>query len=281
MYPAVQRLATLLSYTFDFSRINKSLIRISDLPEPQLISLLIVAVKIAYPFDDIPRYPLTTTEPAALVIDWSIWEQATSQLERQQEKESRLAGKDAFDLKEEDIYSMTGPQIDGYLSFYDKYWVDEKAAEHGRGSDLRQALFKMFPTDFSEGPVPTSQSSAANQQDSDGQPEGLEGLQPIHRSLSARKPISEEAAEASGDAVLRPGSQYKHYRRESELPDHARAFYEQAAKFTGLSLRSLITAVFQTEMRLQKWTASQRRRERDGSSLNPLDEGDDQVMETL
>lgn len=70
--------------------------------------------------------------------------------------------------------------------------------------------------------------------------------------------------------VPRPGSQYKRYRWESDLPEMARPFYETVAKVAGISLHTLVRAVFETEMKISRWQEDRRRREVHGE---PLDMG--------
>lgn len=59
--------------------------------------------------------------------------------------------------------------------------------------------------------------------------------------------------------IPRPGSLYVRYRHESDLPDAARAFYETAAKITGISLSTLVRCVSQAELQITKWLENQRR----------------------
>lgn len=70
--------------------------------------------------------------------------------------------------------------------------------------------------------------------------------------------------ERDDDSIPRPGSSYRFYRTESSLPETARMFYETAARLSGLSLHSLVRAVFQTELKVQRWQEDQRRAEYHG-----------------
>lgn len=79
-------------------------------------------------------------------------------------------------------------------------------------------------------------------------------LQTVMGQLRPRRAIPKE-----NDDVPRPGSSYRRYRRESDLPEPAKHFYEAAAKAAGLSLPMLIRAVFHTELRLEHWQGNQRK----------------------
>lgn len=72
----------------------------------------------------------------------------------------------------------------------------------------------------------------------------------------------------SDSDIARPGSEYKRYRSESELPDMARPFYETVAKVAGVTLHSLVRAVFTTEVKISRWQENRRRMETYGEPLD-------------
>ncbi len=260
VYPVIDRLAPLISYNFSFPT-SGNRYRISSLPEPQLISLLIVAVKLYYPFDSITRYPRTSSEPAALNIDWKAW--AATQEEhvaRIQVGRELKKGKE-MEIGEHDVFDMSGGQIDEYLDWYEKTWIDEEARKSYPRA-LPEQLLEMFPTNRPEGPT-GPQEHALGEEDESRVDEGaiLDKIKQVQRAMRMRRVVSDEDAEDSKEPIRRPGSYYKHYRRVEDLPHDARVFFDAAARVVGLSLRTLTKAVFQTESKLQAWKLAQRKTE--------------------
>ncbi len=82
----------------------------------------------------------------------------------------------------------------------------------------------------------------------------------MQSALVVRKAVPERSGDSS-TPIRRPGSQYKHYRKEEDLPPNARAFYKAAGKMVALSVPSLVTSVFQVECKLQAWLREHRKRE--------------------
>lgn len=81
----------------------------------------------------------------------------------------------------------------------------------------------------------------------------------------------------SDDEIPRPGSEYRRHRSESELPDTARPFYEAVAEVAGISLGTLVRAVFQTEVKIAQWQYDRRREELYGEwgNMDISDENED------
>lgn len=84
----------------------------------------------------------------------------------------------------------------------------------------------------------------------------------------------------SDSDIPRPGCEYRRYRTESELPDTARLFYRTVAEVAGISLDTLVRAVFQTELRIGQWQDDRRRRELYGDSV-PIDLSDNNENEEM
>lgn len=106
-----------------------------------------------------------------------------------------------------------------------------------------------------------SQPPATSQPDIDDDEAIAAKLQTVMNQMKPRRAISEEDALKLPGEVPRPGSLYQRYRRESDLPETARMFYEAAAKVAGISLPNLIRAVHQTELKLERWQENKRRME--------------------
>ncbi|KAF2802933.1 uncharacterized protein BDZ99DRAFT_454184 [Mytilinidion resinicola] len=258
IYGAVAKLAKLLMYTFTYpTKAAVKRLRVTDIPDAQLVSLIVVCVKLFYPFDRIQRYPSTDGEPAGANMDWEVWEESTSTLKKLMEVPGQLNIREMMELQEKDIFSLSGDQMDQYLDWYQKTWVDETIREKDKDSNFRKELFNQFPI----GP-PVYRLEDFRAPDMDAayvQAAQTKRVEDVHSKMSGNRVVAEKNAI---NDIKRPGSQYKHYRRESELPDSARAFYKEAAKTSGLSVKMLVNAVFFTERRVQRWGESQRRWER-------------------
>lgn len=79
-------------------------------------------------------------------------------------------------------------------------------------------------------------------------------VQTVTGQLKSRRIIAEDEAH-----VPRPGTSYPRYRMESDLPEAARPFFETAAQVVGVSLPTLVRAVYQAETRIYRWLEDQRR----------------------
>ncbi|KLJ10053.1 hypothetical protein EMPG_14534 [Blastomyces silverae] len=280
-----------------------------NLPEVQLVSLLIIAVKLFYPFDDslgeghgegegegegegrgggalsaeanVKRYPYSWRDPAAQIMDWEAWMgfqrefsdeggDSLANVEGEKATTVKVKGRE-IGIRAGDVFGMDGRQIDEYLDWYERMWG-------GRGAS--NPFADMFPTTRASD---TNHNSGDNethdqeQQHLDPQQKEIEGdallttkLHNVLGELRIRRAISPAntaaaTADGGGDEqqgtqtqpsikavnVPRPGSFYKRYRFEDQLNERARAFYEAAARVIGVSLRTVVTGVYQTEMRLK------------------------------
>jgi len=104
-------------------------------------------------------------------------------------------------------------------------------------------------------------------------------LKQVQQGLILQKPKPVQNEEEQPETVNRPGELYRRYRTTAELPDNARVFYELAGMFrfsyprsgihladvtlaanVGTSLHKLVREVFQTEVLLEGWALSERRK---------------------
>lgn len=110
-----------------------------------------------------------------------------------------------------------------------------------------------------------------------------EKIRTVMSELRLRRAISNEQAANLEREIPRPGSFYRHYRTESSLPETAKPFYEAAAKVAGLSVRTLVKVVFQTELRIERWQEDRRRMEYHGEDVGFVgrDESMDEMEEDM
>jgi RNA polymerase I-specific transcription initiation factor RRN7 len=88
-------------------------------PEIQLISLIVVATKLGHPFDDVVRHPESESDPTTVKMDWSQWREIM--VDKPQEG---LKRGDEIQVEDADVASMTEKQMDHYLDWYQRTWVD-------------------------------------------------------------------------------------------------------------------------------------------------------------
>lgn len=259
VYPAVTRLAQLIDCDFSFPSTTERYTHVSTHPELQLIALLVIATKLLYPFDSIKRCPLTSTEPAALIVDWEVWAQTRERLNMTITAQKDVKFKRPIEMAEQDVFLMDNRQIDRYLDWFGETWLDDDVNELDREADFRRAIWQMFPVDTSHhtqdetvGVTEDSSTHTASQR--------WKAIRKVQRSLIRQNPVSDKRS--GSEAAIRPGSQYPQYRNKEELPDHARPFFEAAARQVSLPLEVLLVAVQQMESRVQRWVKREEKRKR-------------------
>ncbi|KAK5018472.1 hypothetical protein LTR16_002013 [Cryomyces antarcticus] len=258
VYPTATHLSKLVSYTFTYPNglMRKSRYRDNDFPEAQLMSLLIIAVKLLYPFDEVRRHPSKSTEGAALAVDWDVWVKTRSSAKKETKTPGRLRFEEAMKVNDEDVFSMSSTQLDDYLNWYERTWTNEGCQKRGSDKDFRRALFEVFPT-ASNDPQPPEIPLIG---ESGTITAKLRRLKSVQGSLVPKMVVTEEEAIGQESVVKRPGNQYKRYRKVEDMPQSARIFFESAADIAGLSVKSLVRAVDITELRLRKWSNEERKK---------------------
>lgn len=224
----------------------------SALPEIQLMCALIVAVKLYHPFDGLTRHVRSLADPAALTIDWAVWVDVQSSHSVHTSDESHLERGSEIKVSEKDVMNMTGKEMDEYMDWHERTFVDEvRAGEKARG--LPQQLLDMFPTGRTDGSSPTpydyKQAAAEEQETIDKK------LKLVMGKLRLRDVVSDDSEES--DRVREDstpvGSFYKRYKKVEDLPPHAKVFHEAAAEMVAVKLETLILGVGQVERKLIKY----------------------------
>ncbi|QSS57503.1 RNA polymerase I specific transcription initiation factor Rrn7 [Histoplasma capsulatum var. duboisii H88] len=274
-----------------------------NLPEVQLISLLIITVKLFYPFDDslgegegevngkgegaprveanVKRYPYSWRDPAAQVMDWKAWmgfqrdfsdgvEHAVGNGKKG--PKMKVKGRE-IGVRAGDVFNMDGKQIDEYLDWYERMWGGRATAN---------PFADMFPTSRESDTNQHDDVNETHNQEQQQHPQQNEpeedallttklhsalGELRIRRAIGPANPATPEQRETQSHPagatttvtvvdIPRPGNLYKRYRYEDQLNERARAFYEAAARVIGVSLRAVVTGVYQTERRIKVGMAS-------------------------
>ncbi|KAE8353148.1 RNA polymerase I-specific transcription initiation factor Rrn7 [Aspergillus coremiiformis] len=241
IYSAVKRLQDLLGFSLEFPTSPTNRSRPLDLPEVQLITLIIISTKLLFPFDDIKRFPVSAHEPTTQVIDWKLWAQAQRHFDGRETAGGRIGKGNEILVNERDVFDMTPNQLDEYMSWYENSWLDNSRAPN--------PLSDLFPI----GPTGVDTQAAGPPEEDEKEAIGSM-LKTVTQQLQPRRVIPEDDPDTP-----RPGSSYVRYKMESDLPDIARPFFETAAKVVGISLSTLVRAVAQAEYKLMRWLEDQRR----------------------
>lgn len=243
MYDTVKTLQKLIDFDFEYPSALQSNRRRESLklPEVRLVVLLVISTKLIFPFDDLDRYAVSYREPATQCMDWSKWAEGQKWFENLSlAQDHKLDKETLIQLNDHDVFQMDPDQLDQYMDWYESSWLDSY-----RGKNPVADLFS------TSRPGPQTQPGGESADPS-------VALQRVLRSVMVA--LGPAPVNPSEDADhMRPGSWYRRYRWESQLPETARRFYEIAADLAAISLPTLVRAVSVTEWRISKWLEDQRR----------------------
>ena len=241
-------LADMLGIKFSFP-IPKGRQRASHLPEIALVCLFVVAVKLHHPFDSQPRTVVSDEDPAILALDWEVWSRAREEHRARLTRNGRLERGSEIKVTEDHVFQMTGEQMDDYLDWYERTWVDDERAEH-KPHGVPDDLLKMFPTGRQDGSRPEQYSY--NEDMDREEASTVTRIQETMSQLAVRETVQGE--EKNNKPV---GSMYKRYRTMEDLTKYARAFHEEVAEVAAIRVETLLSAVLQVENRILAWRRQQ------------------------
>ena len=268
IYPCVRSLAGLAGLNFSYPPISQKG-WLSLVPDAQILSLIIVSAKLLFPISKPRIYPATSTEPASLAMNWKTWLSAKQAHDARFSLSGRLGYTDAYAAKDADVFNWKESQMDDYMEWYGRMWT---RAEPPDDSDLRKALYDLFPVDTDSSrarPEGLNEDLTAN--DEAMEASRCERIRVVQSTRKQIRVISEEHAErrtAAGKRTARPGEVYERFERVEDLDgpkggDGAmRALHEEAAEIAGLSLKTMVLAVRRIERRLTGWVQSREAEER-------------------
>jgi RNA polymerase I-specific transcription initiation factor RRN7 len=257
VYDYTLRLSKLLGYDFVLHQDGNKRLGVRHLPEAQLAGCLVFCVGLLYPFDGEKRHPYLASEPTSAVMNWSHWlEQVQAAKAVPEGGNGRFTIENLISLEEKDAFEMASEQLDQYLDFYADTFLDNAEVQRTKDTDdFRNAIYNMFPTEGASITAPNTWVAEVPNK------AGLETVRAVHSSMQPRLAIPDDEV---GTGVLRPGQSYQGYKKERDLPEPAKAFYEGVAKLAGLSMDMLMLAVLSTEARIEKWRRKQRKPEKQG-----------------
>ena len=237
IFAATQRLARLLEVdlsTFVASKASKNIVL--RYPEAQLMALVVVATKLLFPVDDVERRAYEPTDLSSLSLHWDAW---VNLHKPGSDKQPQLPFHQAFEFSESDALSTANERLDAYLDWYEDNIANEEVRERGRArndAEFRRTLFQMFPT-------PARQSKDSNEE----MPVDAIRLLDAHGTLLRERVVQPHESKN----VNRIGTFYRRFRTVEELSGPVTLLFERAAALAGLSVESMVQAVFLTERKLQ------------------------------
>ena len=218
------------------------------LPEVELLSLLILTVKLFHPFDKLERHVASASDIGVLTIDWDKWIQTQKTFAEKRDKDPWVRRSKNIDVQETDIHSMSGSQLDEYLDWFEETWNEEDESDNGPGDqDILGQLEALFPTGRPVKPaVISKKDSQTAELDAT-----IQKLTATATHLKLRQIIHESKATRSSDPKPRRiCSYYKPYKSVEGLPAAAKAFFTAAAQYAGISPEYLVAAVYSIEVAL-------------------------------
>ncbi|RMZ88292.1 hypothetical protein DV736_g4475, partial [Chaetothyriales sp. CBS 134916] len=268
VYRLAKQLNSIVGFTFDYLSASMSRRQpTTTYPEAQLMSLIVIAAKLLFPFDadHTQRFPSSLSQPGALLLDWPKWTELKDRFQKSITEAKERRAQPGVHLLTQDVgvMSMTDEQLDQYMDWYQDTFT---RVQNRDDSTLDEQLLDMFPVpDRLTAPlavkIETHKQYQVERQALRMQ--RLEGV--LNEALSTQKPVSQEEAERRvadvGEIVLRPGTKYQSVKHIKDLDGPAEAFYQEAAELSSLTLDQLVRAVRHTELKIERWRHEQRRRE--------------------
>ena len=265
VFHATREIAELVGIEFSFPGL-KGRQRISYLPEVALLCLIVIAVKLYHPFDPHPRFAVSSEDPASLAMDWEAWFKARQDHGTRLTKEGRLPRGSEINMTEDDVPAMTGEQMDDYLDWFERTWVDDTRAEH-KPRGVPNDLLTMFPTGRADGSDPEPYRYGEERDKEEDSKDRR--IRETMSQLAVRRILPEKEADSKP-----VGAMYKRYRSEEELTEHARAFHEEVAEVAAIELKSLLSAILQVENKILAWRREQLQNEEGGDRGDKGEEED-------
>ena len=85
------------------------------------MSLIVIATKLSQPFDEVERIPQSETDPTTVKVDWNRWREIMA------DAPSRgLKRGEEIKVTDADVMKMSGKQMDDYLNWYQRTWIDDR-----------------------------------------------------------------------------------------------------------------------------------------------------------
>ena len=276
IYKTVRYLNTILNNSFTYPSSQTTRLSSTSFPETQLMTLIIIATKIFFPFNNIKHYLHDHSSPCTLRLNWQSW----------------LAAKQAYDaaltsqftplrpgtelpLTDKDVMRMTPEQLDAYMDYYQRTFTSDRSGTEG----VAGKILDLFPLETLAESSTADLALEAKQRSERVQALRSERVKAVQSSLRSQRVISEQdeagmlESEQISHALPRPGSSYQIFRTVFELGTDtpARVFHKEAASLACTTVEALVRAVRSAEEVIERWRRGKRREERFGAEQKGMD----------
>ena len=285
IYGMVKKLAELVSYEFTYEltlhekshegqprRKRRSPVA---MPETQLISLIVVATKLLYPFKI--STTLTTQEkasPSGLRIDWESW--SAIHKSHLRHETSVMQPSQAIETASNDIHKLGPEALDQYMDWYEATFTTPEPVLKAKKTNLENSILDMFPLSLSDPiPRPSLEFEDAPPDERVRTMSLVSQLQheAIFPAPAPSQPDHPDIAPEDAHPPSPPRARYQIFPNIDTLQatniffdndvskNYIVYFHEQAAELACLDLKKLLRATRYTEKRLEGWHSQQRRNE--------------------
>ncbi|EXJ82645.1 hypothetical protein A1O3_06458 [Capronia epimyces CBS 606.96] len=293
VYSIAQRLNTIISYPFcypDPTTWPSTRHRPTTYPETQMMSLIVVATKLLFPFDSqtVKRYPKDPNDPTSLRMNWAAWLDAkrrfddpkTDSTDGIHDGPAGLDPGSEIHVTDSDILKMTDRQLDQYMDWYQRTWTAKPDQQTwSRKHALDKEILDLFP--LHDLPERIKSREEHERTVAEDQARVTARIKEVQASLASRKAIPPEEEDEQGMEVLRPGTMYPQIRHVEDL-DHAdgwvKVFHEEAALTACTSVKRLLRAVNHCEETIEQWLRARRREEVFRDDNENEDDGEEELL---
>lgn len=246
-----KNIVSLLRLDFSFpTRANTPL----NNPDTLLIASIVVATKLLYPFDGIPRFASDPNDPSNMRLNWDKWAEIF-----QAQQNNRKNSRQNFEkMSSADVHNMTEEAMDNYLDWYQETKIMPR--------DDTRDLERLFPLIQ---PAPRRDGEGAD----DDKAAVQARIQQIREHVEWNQHIPLPDGVGEEDGVVRPGGQYERYEKAGDLSGPAKLFHEMAAEDSGMSVERLVHAVYRLEQKIMYW----QRADKQGVQMDGMEEVEDGV----
>jgi RNA polymerase I-specific transcription initiation factor RRN7 len=267
VYKTAQDLIDVLGFEFRYAESGGKRRNVLSYPEAQLMSLVVVATKLLFPFDSdaSQHYSQDGNEEGILRIDWNTWMDTRTARVSVDQPNTSLKNSQLIQIRDTDVFSMSAGKLDQYMDWYQRTW----ARPHVADDDVNRELLEMFPLQRMADKH-ADEGKGLREEESK-----LERVRGVQANLQVSELSTEEDAAETSRPVLGHGMRYQQFRdgKALSLSTIAQAFHQEAAELSCLSIDMLLRAVLQTERKLILWRRAKRRAERFGEDMNLEVEG--------
>ena len=223
-------------------------------PEAQIMSLIIIAVKLAYPWG-VTYHPESLNDPAAQRIDWKTWSKIRQSITEENDDDgTTIRPGTESQLKETDLFNMSDEKVDAYMDWYQRTFTAKHAITPR--DEPHKDILAMFPLDDI-----TQRREPVRHEDKDAKldQQTESAFREVQASLRMNRMANE--GDSTDNPKQAPGSMYPVFKVAKDLDKHeiAKEFHVAAAEVACLSLELLLRAVFQAEIQIEVWRKIKRR----------------------